>query len=429
MILVGNQRGGAKDLALHLMKDENEHVEVFEVRGFGADSLLGALKEAYAVSQGTRCKQFLYSLSLNPPPGARVNTPDFLDAIDRVEESLGLNDQPRAIVFHEKEGRRHAHAVWSRINTDEMKAVQLSFTKNRLQTISRELFLEHGWRMPRGLANSEERDPRNFTLAEWQQAKRIGKDPRAIKTAIQDAWAISDSCAALAHALEERGYRLARGNRRGFVAIDWQGEVYSIAKWSGVKTKDVRARLGPADELPSVDETLRQLSANFTDKLKEFSEEAIAGHVKAVSRIKTKRGLLTARHRQDRTTLKQAQEARWIAEVKARSARLPHGLKALWSRLSGKLRRVIQQNEAEALRCRNRDQAEMQALIQKQLAERRRLQHEIERERHLHTMTVTQLSRDMAFYLKLSPAEQEVAFTKSERERSRQRWRKRTYDL
>ena len=30
MILVGSQRGGAKNLALHLMKDENEHVAVHE---------------------------------------------------------------------------------------------------------------------------------------------------------------------------------------------------------------------------------------------------------------------------------------------------------------------------------------------------------------------------------------------------------------
>lgn len=34
MILNGNQRGGAKDLALHLMKEENEHVEV-HARGAG----------------------------------------------------------------------------------------------------------------------------------------------------------------------------------------------------------------------------------------------------------------------------------------------------------------------------------------------------------------------------------------------------------
>ena len=244
MILVGSQRGGARDLARHLLKQENEHVEIHEVRGFASEDLTGALNEAYAVSRGTKCRQFLFSLSLNPPQGERVGVADFENAIDRVESSLGLVGQPRAIVFHEKEGRRHAHCVWSRIDTGRMKAVQLSFTHNRLQAISRELYLEHGWKMPRGLAASEDRDPRNFTLAEWQQAKRTGRDPRAIKTAIQDAWAISDSGAAFAHALEERGFRLARGDRRGFVAVDHTGEIYSIPKWADVKTKDVRARLG-----------------------------------------------------------------------------------------------------------------------------------------------------------------------------------------
>lgn len=39
MILVGNQRGGAKDLALHLLKKENEHIEVHEVRGFASVEL------------------------------------------------------------------------------------------------------------------------------------------------------------------------------------------------------------------------------------------------------------------------------------------------------------------------------------------------------------------------------------------------------
>jgi len=43
MILVGNQRSGAKDLALHLLKEENEHVEVHEVRGFASSNLMGAL--------------------------------------------------------------------------------------------------------------------------------------------------------------------------------------------------------------------------------------------------------------------------------------------------------------------------------------------------------------------------------------------------
>ena len=47
MILVGNQRGGAKDLADHLLKQENEHVEVHELRGFIADAELGMAQHGF----------------------------------------------------------------------------------------------------------------------------------------------------------------------------------------------------------------------------------------------------------------------------------------------------------------------------------------------------------------------------------------------
>lgn len=67
MILQGNQRAGARDLALHLLKEENEHVNVHELRGFVSDDLVSALNEAHAISRGTKARQFLYSLSLNPP--------------------------------------------------------------------------------------------------------------------------------------------------------------------------------------------------------------------------------------------------------------------------------------------------------------------------------------------------------------------------
>lgn len=82
MILVGNQRGGAKNLALHLLKEENEHVEVHEVRGIASQNLLAALNEAQAISRATRCKQYLYSLSLNPPPDQNVPIENFEDAIN-----------------------------------------------------------------------------------------------------------------------------------------------------------------------------------------------------------------------------------------------------------------------------------------------------------------------------------------------------------
>jgi hypothetical protein len=67
LILKGSQRGGGQNLAAHLMRvDENEHVIVHDLRGFASDNLKGAFKEAEAIARGTRCKQYLFSLSLNP---------------------------------------------------------------------------------------------------------------------------------------------------------------------------------------------------------------------------------------------------------------------------------------------------------------------------------------------------------------------------
>ena len=273
MILEGNQRGGAKNLALHLMKQENEHVEVYELRGFVSQDLMGALNEIYAISRGTHCTQFLYSLSLNPPPHENVTIADFEAAIDKSEKELGLEGQPRAIVFHEKEGRRHAHAVWSRIDIENMKAIQMSFDHSKLQSVSRDLYLEHGWKMPRGFARQSERDPKNFTHAEWQQAKRVGKDPRAIKTAIQDAWAISDNKATLGHALQERGYYMARGDKKGrIVAVDIHGEVYSIPRQIGIKVKAVRQRVGDEQDLPNVDEARHKIAHDMLPIIMRFKE-------------------------------------------------------------------------------------------------------------------------------------------------------------
>ncbi len=373
MILKGNQRGGAKDLALHLMKEENEHVEIYQLRGFASENLLGSLNEAYAVSRGTRCKKFLFSLSLNPPHQENVKTKDFVSAIEGVEKSLGLTGQPRAIVFHEKEGRRHAHAVWSRIDTEEMKAVQLSFTHRKLQTISRELYLEHGWKMPRGLVNSEERDPKNFTLEEWQQAKRIGNDPRTTKTAIQDAWAISDSKAAFTHALEERSYRLARGDRRGFVAVDVHGEVYSIRKMVGVKTKVVRDRLGEEKSLPSVAEVKEQIANDMLPAMERMKDELETQSQARSNEFERRRKALVQRQRTERRNLIEKVENRRIEENMIRQSRFRKGFKGLWDRLRGEHKRVQEQNERESESAAQRDRGEIDQISFRQLDQRKQL--------------------------------------------------------
>lgn len=298
MILKGSQRGGGQDLAAHLMRtDDNEHVRVHELREFASADLRGAFKEAEAISRGTKCRQYLFSLSFSPPENARVSEAEFVKVIDEAEKRLGLDGQPRVVVFHEKEGRVHAHGVWSRIDATTMTAVPLPFFKNKLVALSRDLYLDHGWDMPRGIAQAGMRDPLNFTLAEWQQAKRQGQDPRWLKAAVQSSWRASDSGPAFSRALEEHGCFLARGDRRGHVIIDHDGEVHSLSRVLGIKTKDVKARLGDDETLPSVGATRQTLGERMTPALKRHVAESREKFGKASALLGDAKAEMTLRHR------------------------------------------------------------------------------------------------------------------------------------
>lgn len=378
MILKGSQRGGAVQLAAHLLKEENEHVEIHQMRGFVSDNLHGAFNEAHAIAKGTKCQQFLFSLSLNPPPSEQVSTDAFERAADMAEERLGLKGQPRAIVFHEKEGRRHAHVVWSRIDAEKMRAINLPHYKRKLTELSKELYLEHGWELPEGLRDPHLRDPLNFNRDEWQQALRAGRDPREIKQVFQQAWKRSDSAKAFGAALMENGFIIARGDRRGHVAVDYTGEVYAIAKYTGVRTKEVRERLGDPTELSSVEHTKAALRDQLTPRLKQFSERMREKQAEERRPLKDEARALAKAHATERTMLKVGQERRWQEESAARQARLRPGLKGAFDLLTGKAQAVREANAQEAWHALKRDQAQKDRLILDQMAERRSLQARME---------------------------------------------------
>ena len=419
MILKASQRGGGQDLAAHLMRaDENEHVSLHELRGFMADDLKGAFKEADAVSRGTKCRQFLFSLSLSPPEQERVPAEVFEKAIDRIEERLGLEGQPRAIVFHEKEGRRHAHCVWSRIDAETMTAKQLSFFKTKLMEVSRDLYLEHGWKMPRGMANHAERNPTNFTLAEWQQAKRQGVDPRWLKQTLQDCWAASDNARSFGRSLEEHGFFLAKGDKRSFVVIDHSGEVQSLPRALGLKTKDVAARLGDGNDLPGVDETKKQIGERMTPAIRRHVEEARAQFQKRSGTLGHYKMQMTHLHRDARGTLEKRLAGEWEAETVERAARLPKGIRGLWHRITGKYQEVRALNELEAQRTRDRHAAERQKLIEKQLEQRAVLQEKFKELRERQAAQLLDLRRDVGRYLKFSRGDEPSAAREQARSQS-----------
>jgi hypothetical protein len=420
MILKGSQRSGGQQLGQHLLRtDENEHVEVHEVRGFMADTVLGAMKEAQALSMGTRCKQYLFSLSLSPPETENVRVEVFTTALAKIEERLGLMDQPRIVVFHEKEGRRHAHAVWSRIDADTMTAKQLSFFKSKLTAVSRELYLENGWKMPRGLMDERHKDPTNFTLAEWQQGKRAGLNPGDIKAIVQECWAVSDNRASFATALEERGLYLAKGDRRGYVALTYSGEVLAISRLIDGRAKDVAARLGKAYDLPGVEATKVRIAKTLMPVLNRYVSEAKQKAAAELSPLVASRKAMQAQHMAERKRLDDGQKARHEVELRERAGRIRKGFMGLWDRITGDYAKAKLKNEVEAFHCLQRDRAQRDVLVSDQLAERRKLQADIRRSRAKHAAALLDIHRDTTRYremLKARTAPLRDAFNRREKQ-------------
>ncbi|HEX2751496.1 MAG TPA: hypothetical protein VHP34_00010 [Alphaproteobacteria bacterium] len=404
MIFSASQRAGAMELAAHLLNgDENDHVTLHEIRGFLADTLEGAFREIEAISRGTRCQKFLFSLSLNPPDYADVPIEDFEAAIEEIERKLGLLDQPRVVVFHEKNGRRHCHVVWSRLmysaDAKRMIAIRMSHFKHKLMDISRYQFLKHGWKLPEGMKRAADRSPWHLSREEHRQAVRLSEDPRALKALFKGAWEQSDTLQTFTAALQERGMLLARGDRRGFVALDMAGGIYSLTRWIDIGTRELKARLGKPETLPTVEQAKAFMAERMGENLQRYIAES-RQHAKEIRQpiIEEVRAMALAQ-RAERARLIESQQKRWVEETKTRTARLPIGMKWLWQKASGQYQKIRAQNEAETKACLERDRKELHALVRSHLTERQKLQETVKAYKEEHKAEALRIRREVARYV------------------------------
>ena len=384
MIPKGNQRGGGQQLATHLLNAlDNERAEVLDIRGAVAQDLHGAFKEWRAIAQGTKCTKYLYSLSINPDPGQRTLTrEEFFDYIARVEASFALEHQPRAIVVHVKEGREHFHTVWSRIDAENMRAVQLSFDRQKLRTLTQEFALEHGLRLPPGLRKDRGADRFNdrakgTSLAEKQQEERSGITKEQRRADVTAAWKVSDTGNTFLRALEERGYYLAQGDRRAYVIVDRFGEIHSLTRQiDGAKAKDVAARLAdlPLDKLPHASRAQEFIRTKLEKQaVRAFQIEASQrwltlrqSQQKRRAALDHKRKTMETRHRTQQQALV-TRQARAASEIETkRRERNGKGLAGFFRKVTGIDSLIRKKHERQDKTRKKKDIEDMQTLKRRQ---------------------------------------------------------------
>jgi Relaxase/Mobilisation nuclease domain len=252
VIIKGTSCAGAKRLAVHLTRtDTNERAEVKEVRGVVAEDLPGALREMESVAAGARTTKPFYHGSINTKEDERLTDGQRTYAIDKLEAALGLTGQPRVVVVHEKEGREHCHIVWSRIDLDRMAAISDSHNYRKHEEVARALEKEFGLQRVQGVhveRDGKERPKRTPSHSEMLQAERTGVSPQQAKELMTGTWNTTKNGKGFQGALAEKGWILARGDRRDFVAIDPNGGTHSIARRiEGATAADVRQRFADID--------------------------------------------------------------------------------------------------------------------------------------------------------------------------------------
>ena len=272
MIIKGGSRSAPSQLGRHLLRaDTNERVEILELQSPTGD-LNEALRDWQFLADGTRGTKGLYHANIDPDSRYGMTPEQWKRAVDVLEEKLGFQGQPRAIVMHEKHGRQHIHVVWQRTDIDTMTLRSDSHNYLKHEEASLALELEFGHEHVPGKHAKRDREkqpefPRaELTHAEWQQAERAAIDPADRKEQITDLFRQCDNGQAFKAALVDEGYILAQGDRRDYVLVDPDGEIHSLGRQiKGIKAKELREFMADIDRetLPTVDQakTLQQDAA------------------------------------------------------------------------------------------------------------------------------------------------------------------------
>lgn len=202
--------------------------------------------------------------------------------------------------------------------------------------------------------------------------------------------------------MNAHGFALAKGDKRSHVIVDHTGEVYSLPRMLGLKTKEVRSRLGEGASLPDVASVKAAIGERMIPPLRRHIDEARKQFLERSATLGHFKMQMTQLHRDARVKLDKRHKAEWDAKTRERAARLPKGVRGLWHRVTGKYQELRGQNEDEARKQRDRQSLERRDLFEGQCEQRQVLQEKFRELRSRQASQLLDLRRDVGRFLKLS---------------------------
>lgn len=229
MVIRGNTRGNGEQLGHYLLTvKDNDDVQILDVAGRHYASEEYLHQTIYSMqlnSELTNSSKGLYHAQINPAhdDAKQMAHDDWLKAADILGKELGLENQRRIIVLHEKKARIHAHVVWERYDYDTGKIKSDSFS--RLAQDRARLKMEEEF----GHANTPKRN----------------KHRPELKEALTVAWLTTKDGREFIKQAEQLGYLVAEGSmRHPFMVVDKNGRSFDLVRQlKGIRIKEVRERM------------------------------------------------------------------------------------------------------------------------------------------------------------------------------------------
>lgn len=208
-------------------------------------------KQAGIVATGRKSKVGeVYCFSLAWHPG---QNPDKETMFNSALETLGLlnlHEHEAVLVSHGDTPHKHLHVICNLVHPENGKTAVPSYDRLTLSQWAENVERNDGEILceERVINNQRRREQGQENKLKLVKHKEKQVD---IASVIHDLYQKSDSGKAFQSALEEKGYTLARGDRRGFVLVDDTGKIHSLSRQlKGQRAADIKSRLGSLQDLP-----------------------------------------------------------------------------------------------------------------------------------------------------------------------------------
>lgn len=211
----------------------------------------------------------VYHYSLSWSPDETKTREEMEKAAHSSVKQIGLNEHQYYLVAHNDEPHEHVHIVVNLVHPESGLIKQPYNDFKVLDKWSHEYELENG-------IVCKDRDKK---YKAWEQEKNAFKEKEnreEYAEKVTCAFQQSDNSKSFKSALEHEGLTLAKGNRRSFVLVDRQGEIYALNRLitfdNDLKRKEKNAAIN--EKLEGIDKASLPIASELQEQRQTIDRDA-----------------------------------------------------------------------------------------------------------------------------------------------------------